>query len=283
MSAAIGFQPHPIANLFPMLPEQELAELAEDIRENGLLEPVVLHEGKILDGRNRNAACERAGVPIRVVEWAGQGGSPLRFVLSHNLHRRHLTIAQKAALAVELIPLFEEEARKNLADAGRKSAPGKPAEKGLPNSAKVTHSRVEAAKALDVGHSTVGRAKQIKESDPETFEKMKAGEFRSVEAAHRAAGLAGSDSGRSAKSKETETARPTSERDKMRAEAHKRRLVSVLSSVSGSCRVLKDIDMRLAVAALTAEEVSTWADTAQDCVRQLRALRTTLNGIESHE
>lgn len=182
------FAPHPIADLFPMMSEKDISELSADLRENGLLEPVVLFEGKILDGRNRYAACEKAGVSPRFVEWKGEGGSPLRFVLSHNLHRRHLTTAQRAAVAVEIMPMFEEEARKRQ---GQRTDI-------VPNSAQSSgRSRQEAAKVMEVGHSTVGRAKQIKETSPETFEQLKSGEFRSVEAAHRAAGLPGSDSGRS--------------------------------------------------------------------------------------
>ena len=56
---------HPYADKFPMLPEPELAELAESIRANGLRNPIVLTpDGLILDGRNRAAACERVGVAV---------------------------------------------------------------------------------------------------------------------------------------------------------------------------------------------------------------------------
>lgn len=57
---------HPYADKFPMLSEPELAELAESIRANGLRNPVVVTEdGLILDGRNRAAACERIGEPVK--------------------------------------------------------------------------------------------------------------------------------------------------------------------------------------------------------------------------
>ena len=51
---------HPAAELFPMLAEQELLELAADIRVRGLLLAIVTYEGKILDGRNRKRACRPA-------------------------------------------------------------------------------------------------------------------------------------------------------------------------------------------------------------------------------
>ena len=54
---------HPVANVFPLMGEAELEALAEDIRANGLREPVWLHrDGRIVDGRNRWLACRWIGV-----------------------------------------------------------------------------------------------------------------------------------------------------------------------------------------------------------------------------
>lgn len=62
-------QPHPAAKLFPMMESHLIRELAEDIKAHGLLSPIVLHQGMILDGRNRMAACEYAGIKPHFVEW----------------------------------------------------------------------------------------------------------------------------------------------------------------------------------------------------------------------
>ncbi len=101
---------HPAAELFPLLTGDDLARLASDIAQNGLLEPIVVFDGLLLDGRNRRRACEMAGVEPRYVEWHGEGGSPVAFVAARNLHRRHLTESQRAAIAAQVKGLFEEEA-----------------------------------------------------------------------------------------------------------------------------------------------------------------------------
>lgn len=86
---------HPYADRFPMLGDEELDRLAADIAENGLQQPIVLDgEGRILDGRNRWAACERAGVTPDTVTF--DGDDEAAFVLSANVSRRHLTTGQQA-------------------------------------------------------------------------------------------------------------------------------------------------------------------------------------------
>jgi hypothetical protein len=87
---------HPLCTLFPRLGAAEFDALADDIAAYGLREPIVLHEGMILDGGNRYEACMAAGVDPRFVEFSGP--SPVSFVLSANLHRRHLSAGQQAAI-----------------------------------------------------------------------------------------------------------------------------------------------------------------------------------------
>lgn len=82
------------ANFYPMLDDGALAELVADIKENGLQEPITVNaDGVLLDGRNRLAACERAGVdPVfRVFEGEDEGA----FVRSSN-ERRHQSTGSRA-------------------------------------------------------------------------------------------------------------------------------------------------------------------------------------------
>ena len=93
---------HPAAEVFPMLAPDELAELAEDIREHGLAHPIVVKAGVLIDGRNRREACRMAGVEPSTVELNGQ--DPIAYVLSTNIARRHLTKGQRAMAVARLYP-----------------------------------------------------------------------------------------------------------------------------------------------------------------------------------
>ena len=83
---------HPAADVFPMLSGDELKDLADDIKAHGLHEEITTYrdgdETLILDGRNRLAACELAGVEPKIVEYTGD--NPWDFVWSMNRKRRHL-------------------------------------------------------------------------------------------------------------------------------------------------------------------------------------------------
>jgi len=92
---------HEAANVFPMLPEDELADLAADIKANGLIHPIVLDEdGALIDGRNRLAACRMAGVDPTFTSL--NGADPVAYILSANVARRNLTKGQRAMAVVML-------------------------------------------------------------------------------------------------------------------------------------------------------------------------------------
>lgn len=87
---------HPLCTLFPRLVGQEFDALKSDIIANGQREPIVVHEGLVLDGGNRYRACIEAGVEPVLKNFTG--ASAVSFVLSANLHRRHLSAGQQAAI-----------------------------------------------------------------------------------------------------------------------------------------------------------------------------------------
>ncbi len=143
--------PHPYADLFPMMKGEAFRELVASIRDDGLQQPIVTFEGKILDGRNRSLACSNA--QVKPVYKRYTGDDPLGFVIRANLTRRHLTTSQRATVAADLATLKDGQ-----------------------RSDHVEGSSIEtASKALNVSVASTKRAKKVKEQDPEAFETIRAG------------------------------------------------------------------------------------------------------------
>jgi hypothetical protein len=169
---------HPIANIFPLLQGDDFEDFRRNIAVNGLLEPIWLHpdDNSIVDGRNRFRACQELGIKPKVRYWDGVG-SLVDFVMSLNLHRRHLTSSQRAALAVEILPLLEAENAKIYQD-----TVGRPNKSGqffdpIPNDKNAKKSTDKAAKAMNTNRQYVSDAKRIKQDDPDLFEQITAGDI----------------------------------------------------------------------------------------------------------
>jgi N6-adenosine-specific RNA methylase IME4 len=113
---------HPAADIFPLLPEDELQQLADNIAANGLLYPIILFDGLVLDGRNRLAACELASVVPTFDHWTGD--DPIAYVISCNIARRHLNKTQAAFCALAFMSLYVEQARERMAQGGEGGVPG---------------------------------------------------------------------------------------------------------------------------------------------------------------
>lgn len=200
VSPTQGMEFHPVANLFPLMDADDFEALIEDIRANGLHDDIVLHEGKIVDGRHRYRACLKAKREPRFQDWDGQG-SLVAYVVSKNRHRRHLTKAQNAAVAVDMLPHLEAEGLKRKAEGGmraletrgvierREAEPAMGGEGGdveeegvgngaMPDVPKMAHlgkSQDQAAAMLGVSHGYVSDARKVKEEVPEAFEALRAG------------------------------------------------------------------------------------------------------------
>lgn len=169
-------KPHPIADLFPMMTDDELKSLAADIKSNGLKEPIVVLDDKILDGRNRERACRIAKVETKTVAFRGK--DPLAFVLSMNLHRRHLTQSQRAAIGVKVEELFAAQAKERMSKGGgdHKSQKAKSGVENLPPPIAPIKARDQAGKAMGVSGRHVGTAKKLKQAAPEKFDAVLSGE-----------------------------------------------------------------------------------------------------------
>ena len=167
---------HPACLLFPPLSDEDLQSLADDIKKNGQLQPITTLDGMILDGRNRLLACKIAKVEPRFEEWTGTG-SPLEWAISANLHRRHLTASQRAVLALEVLPLREQEAKeRQRLSTGR----GKKVAKSLATS-RGKASQI-AAKLAGTNSAYVEQIKGISRKAPELIPEIKNGSLTVAEA-----------------------------------------------------------------------------------------------------
>jgi hypothetical protein len=263
---------HPAALLFPMMSTDELQKLADDIKENGLLEPIVLLDDLILDGRNRLKACGMAGVPPRYDQVALNGNSPTLYVVSKNLHRRHLSIGQRAAIGAEMKLLLRDEMLKRQQEGGRTGAAHRWLPANLPE-AIPTHesndirgeSRSVAAKAMGVGGRTIQTAAAVLTKDRETFERLKSGEIGLGEA-HRKASEKVSQEQSSTK-KHRALPAPGKQRRTALEKAETARMVKGLSRIHGLCRGLSSLKMQLLI--LTADERKAWMKSCSESAQAL--------------
>lgn len=176
----MAYEYHEAANIFPMMSADEFAALVEDIRANGQRQPIYLHDGKIIDGRNRYRACQQLGIEPDTRVWDG-AGSLVSFVVSLNLQRRHLTESQKGVVGERLLPMLEEEAAgRYIANVGRPRVVEKSGQ--LIDQISEPHER--APRAADIAAQIVGTnrnyiydAKKLRIEAPELHRRVEIGEL----------------------------------------------------------------------------------------------------------
>ncbi len=141
------YETHPVADAVPLMVGDVYDRLVENITDVGLLQPIWLYKGLILDGRNRLRACIDAEVEPRFKELTDDTEIEdlAAFVLSMNHHRRHLTLTQRAMASGRLDKLV----------AGRpaKTLPVGSVSKGLTTD--------NIAEELDISPRTVARAREV--------------------------------------------------------------------------------------------------------------------------
>lgn len=142
---------HPLANIFPLIDGQAYQDLMADVLRHGVREPVWMYEGKILDGRNRYRAAKAMRVECPMHEYTGQDATA--FVISLNLHRRHLNESQRGMVAAKLA---------NLSDGQRASSANLPT---------IAVSQSDAADMLNVSTRTVTAAAKVQAEAPQEVAK----------------------------------------------------------------------------------------------------------------
>jgi len=170
-------RPHPCTQLFPPMNEEAFDALVADMAKNGQRDPIVVDQhDRIVDGVNRFQACLKLEMAPKIERKSLTDGEAHRYSISGNLHRRHLTSSQRAAIA---------------ADAATRSQGGHQAAI-LPDAL----SQAEAATIMHVSERAVRSASKVKRYSPELHKQVKAGviplhiaEQKVVEELERAGGL----------------------------------------------------------------------------------------------
>ena len=209
------YRVHPAAAVFPIMSGREFDELVEDVRANGLREPVVVSGDQLIDGRNRVRACAAAGVVPKVRELA-HGTDVASWVMSVNLRRRHLDASQRALLASRLSALSDEV---TLGQAGEMMGVSRAS---VARAAAVEKGPEPLRAAAREGVVSVGDAYELRGEEPETIKQLvddvRSGAAPNLRAAMRQRGIEGKPRkkdprGRKPKAAASEPGQATAEAD----------------------------------------------------------------------
>jgi ParB-like chromosome segregation protein Spo0J len=184
---------HPAADLFPDYSDEAYAELREDIRENGLREKILplTADGRFLaDGKHRLKVCIELGIEPKLVPQSQLNDEQkiISFVMSKKLHRRHLTVNQRADLGLAALPLYEAAAKERQRAAGgdRKSAEAKSGDRSPSKEGDRSGEAIrQAAKDVKVGHATLAKKKVIREKGSKQLKADVKAERITINAAYR--------------------------------------------------------------------------------------------------
>lgn len=163
----MDYQPHELSMAFPDMSAEQFSRLCADVKANGLLHPIMLFEGKILDGRHRYRACIKVGITPRFEEYTGT--DPVSYVTSENAARRHLTASQIAHAVAAMAGWEREQARKRQAAAGKANLPGARESASIGADSESGRVREVLAAKAGVGIKTVERAIAVREHGTEAL------------------------------------------------------------------------------------------------------------------
>ena len=259
---------HPLSAAFPAMSDDDFSALKDDIENHGQREPVIVHDGMVLDGWHRYRACVELNIKPTQFTFA-EGDDPVSFVKSQNLHRRHLTGSQRAAAVVAC-------------SAWRPADTGRP--RAEPRSAlgKTTaQSRGELGSPLGKTNAQLAVEASVSErtiKDAKTAQKaglgpaVRDGAMTAKEAAQVARGTPAKAAAKPAKQPDTPAPRAEPANDPQEAE---------YTELDAAHDQIKDLQAELAVANAAPED----RDQAKNLIAQLRAeikvLEATLKAVKT--
>lgn len=105
---------HKYAEIYPLMNQEEVGRLGKSIKNHGQDQDIILYESKILDGRNTYLACRKENITPRF-SYYNSDLDPLDYVRIRNSVRRHLSSAQKAAIALQFLQIERRRAKQRIA------------------------------------------------------------------------------------------------------------------------------------------------------------------------
>ena len=167
-------QAHDVANLFPMMNDDEYAALVADIHQHGQREPIWLLDNQIIDGRNRWQACRDLGIQPITRDYTGPDdmATLIAFVVSLNLKRRHLNSGQRAVVALSIEKVLAEEASKNIGGRPRKNAADEEPFEIFQKVSEPIHAAKQAAAIVGTNQHYVNDAKTIAQRAPDLIDEI---------------------------------------------------------------------------------------------------------------
>lgn len=173
-------QIHPLCLVLPDMTASEYAKLVADIKlKRGLIHPIMLFEGMVLDGRHRLRACEESGIEPRFENFTGN--DPAGYVASSCMHRS-LNASQRAMIAAGFLEYERAEARKR-----KVALSGRPADEVVENfpqpPSDAGKARDKAGERMQVSGRTVDdAARVIADAVPEIVDQVRSGKMALNEA-----------------------------------------------------------------------------------------------------
>jgi hypothetical protein len=109
-----GYKVHPAASLFPLIEGEDFEDLVFSIKTLGVLQPIVVLNGMLIDGRNRLRAVTRlrkegCTLDLPVKELGPEVESVSEYIFDCNVHRRNLTPDQTVGITAQVWPMIAEE------------------------------------------------------------------------------------------------------------------------------------------------------------------------------
>ena len=153
-----------MAELLPPLSAEQLDALEADLIKNGCYAPIIVNEDMvIIDGHNRQALCEKHGLPYAMAVFSFEDLLEAKqWALDTQKGRRNLEKWELGKIALKLKPEIEAKARANQGTRTDLSAT-------LPESSDTVDTRKELAEAVGLGERTMGKVIQIDENAPDAI------------------------------------------------------------------------------------------------------------------